>query len=253
MRDAPAEVRALLPSSSDLERKLTEPPEPGIPPPSSKAAVCDDVMTIGHGFGTEDAPRDSQFIPIGEALANDFQAGFEEAFARYAHDSDAENPNPAPKECWPSTPEFRNILFKAGQHLGLAAVKYLDRVPDVDLRLFAQIELCAAIAGLRQISGTIMFHPRRARRSMRAAAVLDVEPVESEEGISGRDPGGPRIRCPKCRWTPRAEDRWVCHCGHTWNTFDTGGMCPGCQYRWTIAMCPKCGQWSAHSDWYVGE
>jgi hypothetical protein len=49
--------------------------------------------------------------------------------------------------------EFRNILYKAGQHEGRAAARYLDRIPDRDLRLFAQIELIAAIAALPQFSG----------------------------------------------------------------------------------------------------
>jgi hypothetical protein len=40
------------------------------------------------------------------------------------------------------------------------------------------------------------------------------------------DPSGPRIRCPLCGWSPRKEDRWSCDCGHEWNTFDTGGVCP---------------------------
>ena len=35
----------------------------------------------------------------------------------------------------------------------------------------------------------------------------------------------PRIRCLLCGWSPRKEDKW---CGHSWNTFDTGGVCPAC-------------------------
>ena len=51
--------------------------------------------------------------------------------------------------------------------------------------------------------------------------------VEEKDGD-----GGPFIRCPKCKWAPRAHDRWLCSkCGHTWNTFDTGGVCPGCRYQ----------------------
>jgi hypothetical protein len=37
---------------------------------------------------------------------------------------------------------------------------------------------------------------------------------------------GPRIRCLLCGWSPRKDDRWMCSCGHRWNTFDTGGVCP---------------------------
>lgn len=61
-----------------------------------------------------------------------------------------------------------------------------------------------------------------------------------------------RIRCPKCQYEPRRTDLWVCSkgCGHTWNTFDTGGRCPACGVQWKDTVCPRCHQWSAHKDWY---
>jgi hypothetical protein len=73
------------------------------------------------------------------------------------------------------------------------------------------------------------------------------EDVGSEERVG---PSGPRIRCPKCGWTPRREDRWDCDCGHSWNTFDTGGVCPGCMQQWKETQCLSCHQWSPHSEWY---
>jgi hypothetical protein len=54
------------------------------------------------------------------------------------------------------------------------------------------------------------------------SVVLDREP-DQEKSL---DPSGPRIRCPLCDWSPRKEDKWFCSCGHMWNTFDTGGVCP---------------------------
>jgi hypothetical protein len=96
---------------------------------------------------------DSELMPIAEALATDFEAAFRHARQSFAEDSDVESPCGALKECWPSAREFRHILFKAGQHQGVAAEKHLDRIPDPDLRLFAQIELCAALAGLPQLGG----------------------------------------------------------------------------------------------------
>jgi hypothetical protein len=60
----------------------------------------------------------------------------------------------------------------------------------------------------------------------------------------------PRIRCPKCRWQPRAHDRWQCTCRHVWNTFDTRGVCPACAYAWKTTACLRCRQWSPHEDWY---
>ena len=79
--------------------------------------------------------------------------------------------------------------------------------------------------------------------------------TETEIGIRTGDkerdsPSGPRIRCPLCGWSPGKHDHWSCTCGHIWNTFDTGGVCPGCLKQWTATQCLACGQWSAHSDWY---
>jgi len=70
---------------------------------------------------------------------------------------------------------------------------------------------------------------------------------------AGLPPRGPRIRCPRCRWVPRRHDRWVCHpdCRHVWNTFDTGGRCPGCGFQWTWTACLACGARSPHQDWYA--
>ena len=194
--------------------------------------ACDDAMMIG----------DSEVIPMTEALANDFEAAFREANDRYARDSDPENPNEAPKECWPSTWEFRNILFKAGQHQGLAAEKHLDRIPDPDLRLFGQIELCAAVEGLPQIGGSITWHSSKPRTGRVCS------PAELDEMFGPTVPG---VRCPKCKWTPRANNLWSCNCGHRWNTFDTRGLCPDCRYQWEVTGCLQCGEMSPHAEWYV--
>lgn len=65
------------------------------------------------------------------------------------------------------------------------------------------------------------------------------------------------IRCPKCAWQPKANSRWSCTCGHSWNTFDTGGRCPKCKKQWKDTCCQGpwvggCAQWSPHLDWYEG-
>ena len=39
-------------------------------------------------------------------------------------------------------------------------------------------------------------------------------------------------------------------CGTEWNTFWTGGVCPGCKYRWEKTQCLSCGVISPHKDWY---
>ena len=80
-------------------------------------------------------------------------------------------------------------------------------------------------------------------------------PGRGEKGLAdlGLKKGrGQRIRCPKCAWQPRSEDRWACsRCNRSvWNTFETGGVCPACKHRWTFTQCLSCQGWSLHTDWY---
>lgn len=58
------------------------------------------------------------------------------------------------------------------------------------------------------------------------------------------------VRCPGCKWTPESHHSWYCLCGHSWNTFETGGICPGCKKGWDKTQCPACDHWSDHADWY---
>jgi hypothetical protein len=74
---------------------------------------------------------------------------------------------------------------------------------------------------------------------------------ELEEDRKSGESEPPRIRCPLCGWSPRKEDNWFCTCGHEWNTFDTGGVCPTCLHQWAETQCLSCSRWSPHSDWYT--
>ena len=73
------------------------------------------------------------------------------------------------------------------------------------------------------------------------SAVLDLPVDVSEKSTEdrGESPSGPRIRCPRCRWTPTEKHVWTCGCGHASNTFDTGGVCPACLYQWTETRVPQ--------------
>ena len=84
----------------------------------------------------------------------DFEPHFREAARLYAEDTDAQRPNASPHECWPSTQEFRDAMFRAGRSHGRKASSYLDRITDPDLRLFTEIEFIAALAGLPQFAGS---------------------------------------------------------------------------------------------------
>jgi hypothetical protein len=65
----------------------------------------------------------------------------------------------------------------------------------------------------------------------------------------------PEIYCPVCQWHPHGDSRWICArskggCGSRWNTFWTGGCCPGCGHHWETTQCLACKQVSPHVDWY---
>jgi hypothetical protein len=73
-----------------------------------------------------------------------------------------------------------------------------------------------------------------------------------------------RIRCPLCKWQPKASSRWFCAdagfpenyfngCGTEWNTFATDGVCPGCKHQWNWTTCLACAHWSRHKDWYISK
>jgi hypothetical protein len=81
--------------------------------------------------------------------------------------------------------------------------------------------------------------------------------LETDDGASKTN----RIRCPHCRWRPQKSSRWFCGdcdypeyfyggCGTGWNTFETGGVCPGCAHKWIWTSCLHCAKWSLHEDWY---
>jgi hypothetical protein len=182
-------------------------------------------------------PRD---FPYQKALmlasrSGDFGPLIEHALERFNEDTSPERPNRAPRTFWPSTCNFRAILYTAGKRLGPDAIIVLDRIPDADLRLFAQIELAAALAGLPEFQETQReHHPRPGGAERRARRAISAN-----------------IRCPACNWSPSSDDRWSCRCGHIWNTFETGGLCPACRYQWKVTACHSCGESSPHSDWYV--
>jgi hypothetical protein len=84
--------------------------------------------------------------------------------------------------------------------------------------------------------------------------IVDTLGADDEAEFSG-------IRCPLCQWRPSRSSRWGCvadgtpepffeSCGTVWNTFATGGRCPGCQHQWRWTSCLRCEGWSLHIDWY---
>lgn len=87
------------------------------------------------------------------------------------------------------------------------------------------------------------------------------DPVVVDVPDAGAGEAFARIRCPKCEWRPQADSTWCClglgtpeqdfvGCLTVWNTFATGGVCPGCRHQWQWTSCLHCHEWSLHKDWY---
>jgi hypothetical protein len=106
-----------------------------------------------------------RLMPMPEALATGFAQAFQIAERKF--DDDTGGGNIAPKDAWPSAQEYRKILFKAGQHEGREASRHLERIPDPDLRMFAAIELAAALSDLPQAGGITMSAGRRSQADRR--------------------------------------------------------------------------------------
>ena len=107
----------------------------------------------GGGFGMSGDEKDRPYMmAMMQASKNgDFGPAIAHALEQYQEDTDPKSPNLAPKPVWPSTSSFRSILYQAGRQIGANAAVYLARVPEDDLRLFAHIELEAALAGLPEL------------------------------------------------------------------------------------------------------
>src|SRR4029077_12549042 len=112
---------------------------------------------------------------------------FEKALELYRFDA-TPTPNKAPRECWPSRRAFQAVLHRAARYEGAAAIRHLDRIPDPDVRLLAQIELCAAWAGLNQLGGASI--PRQAAEpEKRPQPSL---PMVTAESVAWKGQGRPR-------------------------------------------------------------
>ena len=125
-----------------------------------------DSPRTGGGFAIGGSRRGFGFAMalMGGSRGGDFEPAFQEALRQYREDTEPGNANQAPREFWPSTNAFRTVLYKAGVTSGRGAEADLERIPHDDLRLFAQIELAAALAGLPELRGSnLTYRPRPER------------------------------------------------------------------------------------------
>jgi hypothetical protein len=128
-----------------LDSLKAEPRPPGAEPKGQSFVVA----SLGKSVDL-----DAMMAKMQAEMEGNFEPHFQEALRLYAEDTDAVSPNASPRECWPSTQEFRNAMFRAGKSHGRNASSYLGRISDPDLRLFAEIEFIAALGGLPQFAGS---------------------------------------------------------------------------------------------------
>jgi hypothetical protein len=227
----------------------------------AKRRKADGATCGGGGYALVGDPRDfdRQRRLIDATRSGDFEPSIYDAIEKYREDASPATPNYAPKEYWPSTGAFRTIFYHAGRRLGSEAAKLLEQIPDDDLRLFASIELAAALAGVPESSITQMKQPHPPDSEVfRGGRIVNFRSSremhrEGKNSPSMRSPDGRLIRCPKCLFSPPSDLRWNCRCGHVWNTFWTSGICPACHFQWEDTQCPDCGEMSEHRAWYISE
>ncbi len=208
----------------------------------------------GYGLAGDPADFDRQRALIDATHSGDFRLSISHALEKYLEDSSPLTRNYAPKEYWPSTAAFRSMFYQAGKRLGPEAAKLLDQIPEPDLRLFAIIELAAALAGVPESSITQRRHPNPPEALIGSMANLGSSTSVCDGAACGptmRSPDGRLIRCPRCLFLPPTHLRWNCNCGDVWNTFQTAGRCPACHFQWEETQCPRCGDISPLQAWYV--
>ena len=141
------------------------------------------------GFGMAGNPRDFPYMRalLQGSRDGDFEQAMEHAQQQYQDDAEPEHGNQAPVEFWPSANRFRCILYAAGKRLGEDAGRYLARIDDPNLRLLAQIELAAALAGLPELRG---IERQQHRPSVRAWGGIRTPDSGSVGGLGSWNSGG---------------------------------------------------------------
>ena len=83
-----------------------------------------------------------------EEMAKDaIDKGLAACAALYKLDANADDPNEAPREYWPSMQHYRNLLFKAAKLYGMETGLLLVKVNDPDLQLMGRIEIARSLMG----------------------------------------------------------------------------------------------------------
>jgi Zn-dependent protease len=67
-----------------------------------------------------------------------------------------------------------------------------------------------------------------------------------------RLPRRDEFACPRCKTAPPLGDLWRCgRCGQSFDTFQTGAVCPHCSAHFAVTKCLDCGAAQPISEWMV--
>jgi Zn-dependent protease/DNA-directed RNA polymerase subunit RPC12/RpoP len=73
-----------------------------------------------------------------------------------------------------------------------------------------------------------------------ARALLRIAKLPRREGYA----------CPTCKASPPLGDYWKCaKCGQSFDTFQTGAVCPNCSTQYPLTRCVDCGQQHPMQEW----
>jgi uncharacterized protein (TIGR03435 family) len=185
---------------------------------------------------------DSCVLSPKQAVATDFAEPFVSADGAFERDSDPVSGNAAPIECWPSTSQYRAILFHAGVHEGRRGTRHLARIPSDDIRPLAAIELAAALAGLPRIGDLTRGPGGRRRRASRLREIDESAappgfqmPVPVEPLPPARRPNRPASMEVRISPTTKAPgDRLSGGCGSDFWVIEGAPLAPVIARLWNV-------------------
>lgn len=103
--------------------------------PMQRATAWDGMVDAAHQIGDDQA---------GWTYMNRWLS---DAAELYKQDADADNPNRALREYWPSTQTYRGLVYRAASAFGPDAESLLAKITDPDVQLLATVEMAHSLLG----------------------------------------------------------------------------------------------------------
>ena len=121
----PSTAKAVLTECSHLLDKMKD--------PQNTVSPYIDIAEAAHKIKDDERAR----LALDKAMTG--------ATALYKRDVNADEPNEALREYWPSTQSYRRIIYRATTMYGIDAEYILPNISDPDLQLLASIEMARAL------------------------------------------------------------------------------------------------------------